>query len=78
MIDFFTPDVFMGDLATGEPFTPLMWYFIPMYLLIAVLAFIITALADHKQFAEDWRTFTAWLRRVKEKLKKDRADDTQE
>lgn len=78
VIDFFTPDVFMGDLATGEPFTPLMWYFIPMYLLIAVLAFIITALADHKQFAEDWRTFTAWLRRVKEKLKKDRADDTQE
>lgn len=28
--------------------------------------------------AFDWRTFTAWLRRTKEKLRKKKADDTQE
>ena len=78
VIDFFTPDVFMGDLATGEPFTPLLWYFIPMYLLIAVLAFIIMALANRRRFLEDWRTFTAWLRRVRDKFRKKRADDPEQ
>ena len=46
VIDFFTPDLFMGDPATGKPYTPLLWYFIPMYLLIALLSFAAMALAD--------------------------------
>ena len=63
IIDVFTPDLFMGDLATGEPFTPLLWYFIPMYLLIAVLAFLIMSLADRKRFSEDWRKIKAYFSR---------------
>ena len=63
IIDVFTPDLFMGDLAAGEPFTPLLWYFIPMYLLIAVLAFLIMSLADRKRFLQDWRTIKAYFSR---------------
>ena len=63
IIDVFTPDLFMGDLATGEPFTPLLWYFIPMYLLIAVLAFLIMSLADRKRFLQDWRKIKAYFSR---------------
>ncbi len=61
--DFFTPDLFMGDLATGEPFTPLLWYFIPMYLLIALLAFAICAIADRKRLREDVRALFRRIRR---------------
>lgn len=62
VIGFFTPDIFMGDLATGEPFTPLLWYFIPLYLLIAVLALLITALSDRKRFVRDVKKYAARLR----------------
>lgn len=63
IIDVFTPDLFMGDLATGESFTPLLWYFIPMYLLIAVLAFLIMSLVDRKRFSQDWRKIKAYFSR---------------
>ena len=71
VIDFFTPDLFMGNLATGEPFTPLLWYFIPMYLLIAVLAFIIEGLADRKRFAADVHAARKRLGALSEKRKQD-------
>ena len=70
VIDFFTPDLFMGDPATGKPYTPLLWYFIPMYLLIALLSFAAMALADRRRFSEDCRTLGAKCRLLKERLHK--------
>lgn len=41
LIRLLSPDLFLGDFATGKPFVPLLWYFVPMYLLIALLSFLI-------------------------------------
>ena len=60
VFDFFSPDAFIGDFATGKQFTPLLWYLIPMFLLIAILALIIEALTDRKRFMKDMRAFKAW------------------
>lgn len=49
LIAFFSPDRFLGNAATGQPFTPLLWYFVPMYLLIAGLAFLICSLIPHRR-----------------------------
>lgn len=70
VIDFFTPDIFMGDAASGKPYTPLLWYFIPMYLLIAAVTFAVTALADRTRFREDLRAFRTKVKVLKESLKR--------
>ena len=70
VIDFFTPDIFMGDAASGKPYTPLLWYFIPMYLLIAAVTFAVTALADRTRFREDLRAFRTKVKALKESLKR--------
>lgn len=62
VIDFFTPDVFFGDADTGRPYTPILWYAIPMTLLFWVLGIILGALIDHKGFAADMKAFAGFMR----------------
>ncbi len=50
-LERFTPSVFLA--TETRPYTPLLWYFIPMYLLMAILALLLGLAIDHKRFAED-------------------------
>ena len=53
VLEAFTPPVFLG--AGTRPYTPLLWYAIPMYLLLALLSLLIGILVDHRRFAADLR-----------------------
>lgn len=46
-----TPSIFLG--GDGKPYVPILWYAIPMYLLITVLTFCIGAAVDRKTFLSD-------------------------
>lgn len=50
-LEVFSPPIFLGNAE--RPYTPLLWYAIPMYLLIAILTFLIGILVDRKRFAAD-------------------------
>lgn len=60
VIDLFTPDVFMG--GDGGLYTPLLWYAIPMYLLICILGFALGAAIDHRRFVADMRAVADFFR----------------
>lgn len=60
VIDVFTPDIFMG--GDGEPYTPLLWYAIPIYVLICILGFALGAAIDRKRFAADMRAVADFFR----------------
>lgn len=62
IVDVFTPDFLLGD-KTGGNLVPVMWYFIPLYLLISLLAFAVFAFCDRKNFLRDFDA-------VKEKRKR--------
>lgn len=62
VIDFFTPDIFMGDAATGRPYTPILWYAVPLILLFWVLGFVLGALLDRKNFVSDMRALGSFVR----------------
>lgn len=62
IIDFFTPDIFMGDAATGRPYTPVLWYAVPLTLLFWVLGFVLCAVLDRARFVSDFKAFGGWLR----------------
>ena len=62
IIDIFTPDIFFGDGA--KPYTPILWYAIPVTLLFWVLGFIVCALIDRRRFVCDMRAFCAFIRRI--------------
>ena len=49
-----TPDIFLGNAATGKPYVPILWYAIPAYLLIAIGGFCVLAIADRKQLKADF------------------------
>ena len=61
IVDVFTPDFLLGD-KTGANLVPVLWYSIPLYLLISILAFAVFTLSDRKNFLRDLNSF-------KEKLK---------
>lgn len=51
-LEALSPNIFLGN---GEkPYTPLLWYAIPMYLLITVLATALGCLIDRKALKEDF------------------------
>ncbi len=51
LIRAFTPAAFWG--SAEKPFVPLLWYAIPVFLAIALLAFLFGILFDGKRFRED-------------------------
>lgn len=70
VIDFFSPD-FLINSEKGI-YVPVLWYFIPVYLLITVLAFIFTVIFDKvgfKDFINFWKDKFSLL---KNKLRKDK------
>lgn len=50
-LELFTPSVFLGNAE--RPYVPLLWYFIPMYLLMAVLSLLLGIALDFKRFRKD-------------------------
>jgi len=52
VFEFFTPAFFSGDNKFGVPL-PFLWYFIPMYIFITIMAFLISILIDKKHFVND-------------------------
>lgn len=62
VIDFFTPDIFFADEAAGRPYTPILWYAIPMFLLFCVLGILLGALLDNARFVADVKAFAHSVR----------------
>lgn len=62
VIDFFTPNIFFPQ-GEGGMYTPVLWYAIPITLLMWVLGFALGALIDRKNFVSDMRAFAAIFRR---------------
>lgn len=62
IIDFFTPDIFFADEATGRPYTPILWYAIPMFLLFCVLGILLGAILDTSRFVADIKAFARFVR----------------
>ena len=73
VIAVFTPGIFMD--ADGGTSVPLLWYAIPMYLLICVLGFVIGAIADRRRFSADMRAAAAFIRRHFHKKRHHGADN---
>lgn len=63
VIDFFTPDVFFPDGA-GRPYTPILWYAIPLFLAFCVIGIVLGALLDRHTFIADMRAFAGFVRSI--------------
>ena len=51
VIDLFTPDIFFGDGT--RPYTPILWYAIPLTLAMWIFAFAFDAIIDRRRFVAD-------------------------
>ena len=51
VLEALSPPIFLG--GNGRPYVPLLWYAVPMYLVLALAAFALTALIDRKRLAQD-------------------------
>ena len=69
MAKIFSPDVFVGANPSGH-IVPILWYFIPVYLGITLLAFPVCTLVDKKNFLSDMQKLKAQLKSLKTKLSK--------
>lgn len=58
IISFFTPSVLMGN-NPASIYIPILWYAIPMYIGITLVATIVCILVDYRQFKKDFATFKA-------------------
>ena len=67
LIKIFTPSVFLGDGT--RPYTPLLWYAIPLFLLIAILAFLLSVALDAKRFSADIRSLKQKIRDLRGRKK---------
>ncbi len=65
---FFAPDILVGDNATGRC-APVLWYFIPVYLAITLIALPICALCDLKNFKSDMKRYGAGISKTFAKIK---------
>ena len=63
IVDVFTPDFLLGD-KSGANLVPVLWYFIPLYLLISIAAFVIFALCDRENFSRDINSLKVKLKSV--------------
>ncbi len=52
VVKYLSPSAFVGNNLTGMNI-PVLWYAVPVYILITLIAFPICALADRKRFKED-------------------------
>jgi len=52
VVKVFSPDYFVDTNPTGMP-TPILWYFIPMYIVITLLAFCVCVAVDRRGFLRD-------------------------
>ena len=57
----FSPDVWVCDNSAGAPL-PILWYLIPVYIIITLIAFPICVLVDRKNFVRDFQTFKQKLK----------------
>ena len=65
---FFSPDVFVGENREGL-FVPVLWYFIPIFLLISLLSLPITALIDKENFLNDFKNVKSRVKNIVGKCK---------
>jgi len=56
IVDVFSPDVFVGN-GGKTPLVPILWYAIPVYIGITLIALPICISADYKRFKADVRDF---------------------
>lgn len=61
IIAFFSPAFLMGGNASGF-YVPILWYAIPMYLGITLVAFIVCSFIDFKVFKGDFTRFKGWVK----------------
>ncbi len=66
IIAFFSPSFLMGGNSSGF-YVPILWYAIPMYLGITLVAFGACALIDLKAFKRDFSAFMSKFKRKEEK-----------
>lgn len=66
-----SPDVWVGENPAGIP-VPILWYFIPVYLGITLVAFPICALVDKKNFVSDIKRLRDKCSALWRRLKKER------
>lgn len=61
----FTPKIFMNDqlMAQYGHYVPILWYAIPMYILITVVGFALGALLDKNNFRNDMSALIAKLKK---------------
>ncbi len=64
-----SPDIFVGANPAGI-YVPVLWYFIPVYLGITLLAFPVCALVDRQNFVSDMRSYKTKLNCLFKKNKK--------
>lgn len=57
----FSPDAWVANNSAGAPL-PILWYFIPAYIIITLIAFPICALVDRKNFVRDFQIFKQKLK----------------
>lgn len=63
-----SPKIF---LSSGQkPYTPILWYALPMYVFITVIAFIISAICDKDGFSEFLSKSKSIFIKIKSKFKK--------
>lgn len=58
VVRVFSPSVFLGNNATGR-YAPILWYAVPLYLGITLIAFVLFIIADRKNFIADVRRLCA-------------------
>ncbi len=68
-----SPNILVGDNPTGLP-VPILWYFIPVYLGIMIIALPVCAAVDRENFKTDMARYrerlSALFAKIKSKLKK--------
>lgn len=72
--DFLSPS-FLFDKEAGT-FVPVLWYFVPMYLLISIGAFAVFAILDRRKFLLDFEVFRTKMKALASRIfkKKEKND----
>ena len=68
--DFFTPDFLLGK--NGGRLVPVLWYFIPLYIGINIVAFAVFAISDRRKFSLDFEAFRTKIKALASRIFKKR------